>query len=92
MARKKYSTEDIISLLRQAEVFVSKGQTTEEAAKSIGISYQTYCRWKKEYGGLRSDQAKRLKELEIENSRLKRIVADLELDKLMLKEIAEGNF
>lgn len=92
MARKKYSAEDIINLLRQAEVFVSKGQSTEEAAKSIGVAYQTYCRWKKEYGGLRTDQAKRLKELELENTRLKRIVADLELDKLMLKEVAEGNF
>lgn len=92
MARKKYKTEDIINLLRQAEIFISKGQTNDEAAKSIGVSYQTFCRWKKEYGGLRTDQAKRLKELELENNRLKRIVADLELDKLMLKEVAEGNF
>jgi len=92
MAKKKYTTEKIISMLRQAEVLTSKGQTSEDAAKRLGVCYQTFLRWKKEYGGLRTDQAKRLKELELENNRLKKIVADLELDKLMLKEISKGNF
>ena len=92
MARKKYTTENIIQLLRQAEILISKGQNAEQAAHAIGVAYQTYLRWRKEYGGLRTDQAKRLKDLELENNRLKRIVAELELDKLMLKEVAKGNF
>jgi transposase len=92
MARKKYTAEHIIQLLRQAEILLSKGQSAEQASKTIGVSYQTFLRWKKEYGGLRTDQAKRLKELETENNRLKRIVADLELDKMMLKELSKGNF
>jgi transposase len=92
MARKKYSSEDIIQLLRQAEILVAKGQSQEQVSKALSVSYQTLCRWKREYGGMRTDQAKRLKELETENNRLKRIVAELELDKLMLKEISKGNF
>jgi putative transposase len=92
MPKKRYKTEEIIGLLRQAEILVAKGHSTEEASREIGVTYQTYIRWRKEYGGLRTDQAKRLKELEQENGRLKRIVAELELDKLMLKEVASGNF
>ena len=89
---KKYTPEQIICKLREAEVAISQGQTAALAAKSIGVSYQTYCRWRKEYGGLRTDQAKRLKELEKQNSRLKRLLADAELDKAILKEAASGNF
>lgn len=92
MARKKYTPENIIQLLRQAEILIGKGNSAEQASKSIGVSYQTFLRWKKEYGGMRTDQAKRLKELENENIRLKKIVAELELDKHMLKEVAKGNF
>jgi putative transposase len=86
MARKKYTPENIIQLLRQAEILIGKGTSAEQASKSIGVSYQTFLRWRKEYGGMRTDQAKRLKELENENNRLKKIVAELELDKHMLKE------
>lgn len=93
MARgKKYSAEQIIVKLREAELLISKGQTTQQAVKQIGVTEQTYYRWRKEYGGLRTDQAKRLKELEKENARLKRLLADAELDKAILKEAASGNF
>ena len=92
MARKRYSAEQIISKLREAEVELAKGKTTGQVAKKLGIAEQTYYRWRKEYGGLRTDQAKRLKELEKENSRLKRLLADAELDKAILKEAASGNF
>lgn len=93
MARgKKHSAEEVIGKLREAEVFLSQGGTQEQAAKRIGVTYQTYCRWRKEYGGMKVDQAKRLKELEKENSRLKRLLADAELDKAILKEAASGNF
>ena len=89
---KKHTAEQIIGKLREAEVAVSQDKTALAAAKSIGVSYQTYCRWRKEYGGLRTDQAKRLKELEKQNARLKRLLADAELDKAILKEAASGNF
>ncbi len=89
---KKHSAEEIIPKLRAAELEIAKGRTTAEAAKKIGVTEQTYYRWRKEYGGLRTDQAKRLKELEKENSRLKRLLADAELDKAILKEAASGNF
>ena len=89
---KKHTAEQIISKLREAEVAISEGQTAALAAKSIGVTAQTYFRWRKEYGGLRTDQAKRLKELEKQNSRLKRLLADAELDKAILKEAASGNF
>jgi transposase-like protein len=89
---KKHTAEQVISKLREAELAISQGRTAEAAAKSIGVSYQTYCRWRKEYGGLRTDQAKRLKALEKENLRLKRLLADAELDKAILKEAASGNF
>jgi transposase-like protein len=92
MPRLKYTVEQIIPKLREAEVALSKGQTVVQVSRSLGITEQTYYRWRNEYGGLKIDQAKRLKELERENARLKRAVADLTLDKLILKEAAEGNF
>ena len=92
MPRKRYRVEQIISMLREAEVELSKGLKTLEVCKKLGISENTYYRWRREYGGLRMDQAKRLRELERENAQLKRVVADLSLDKAILKEAAEGNF
>ena len=92
MPRKRYSTEQIITKLRQAEVELSRGLRTPQVRKRLGISEQTYYRWRKEYGGLRLDQAKRLKALEQENVRLKKLVADQALDNAMLKEVAAGNF
>jgi putative transposase len=89
---KKHGAEEIIPKLREAEIVISQGGTNELAAKQIGVSVQTFLRWRKEYGGLRMDQAKRLKELEKENGRLKRLLADAELDKAILKEAASGNF
>ena len=91
MARKRFSPEQIIVKLREAEIFESKGLTQVEAAKKLGIAEQTLLRWRKEYGGLRVDQARRFKELEKENIRLKRLVADLSLDKAILKDAASGN-
>jgi transposase-like protein len=92
MARKRYTAEQIITKLREAEVELAKGQTTSQVCKRLGISDQTYYRWRKEYGGLRVDQAKRLKQLEQENSRLKRLVADQAVDISILKEVSKGNF
>jgi putative transposase len=92
MGRKVFKPEQIIGKLREAEVMVAKGQTVGEVCRQIGVTDQTYYRWRKEYGGLRMDQAKRLKELEKENSRLKRVVADQALDMAILKEAAQGNF
>ncbi len=92
MARKKFSPEEIIQFLRTYEIEQSKGLRNEEAAKKVGIAYQTLLRWKKEYGGLRVDQAKRLKDLEQENNRLKKLVADLSIDNQILKEVSKGNF
>ena len=92
MSRKRHSAEQIISKLREAEVFLSQGHSVPEACKKIEISEQTYYRWRKEYGGIRTDQAKRLKDLEKENARLKRLLADAELDKAILREAASGNF
>ena len=91
MGKKRFSPEQIIVKLREAEVIESKGLTQLEAAKKLGIAEQTLIRWRKEYGGLRVDQAKRFKELEKENIRLKRLVADLSLDKAILKDAASGN-
>jgi len=91
MGRKRFSPEQIIVKLREAEIIESKDLTQEEAAKKLGICEQTLIRWRKEYGGLRVDQAKRFKELEKENTRLKRLVADLSLDKAILKDAASGN-
>ena len=92
MAKKRFQADQIISKLREAEVEISKGQTIGQVVKKLGITEQTYYRWRKEYGGLRTDQAKRFKELEKENARLKRLLADAELDKAILKEAASGNF
>jgi len=92
MARKRYTPEEIIQHLRTADLEQSKGLTQEQTARKIGITPVTLSRWKSEFGGMRVDQAKRLKELEQENSRLKRIVADQALDNLILKEVAKGNF
>ena len=92
MPRKTFSPEQIIAKLRQIEVLLAQGHTTTMACKEAGISEQTYYRWRKEYGGLRLDQARRLKDLEKENARLKKLVADLSLDKAMLEEVVKGNF
>ena len=92
MARKRYRSEEIISKLRAIEVHIAKGHKADEAANKEGIAEQTYYRWRREYGGLKVDQAKRLKVLEKENARLKKLVADLSLDKVMLEEVASGNF
>jgi transposase-like protein len=92
MARKNYTTEQIIHLLREAEVEVAKGFPIKEIVRKLGITEQTYYRWRKAYGGLKMDQAKRLKALEKENVRLKHLVADLSLDNEILKETVRGNF
>lgn len=89
---KKHTPEQIVGLLRQIEVSVANGKTTPSACRDSGITEQTYYRWRKEYGGLQVDQARRLKELEQENAKLKRLVANLSLDNLVLKDIASGNF
>ena len=92
MARKRYTAEQIIGYLRQAEVMIGQGRGMEEVLRELGVTSNTYYRWRKEYGGLGLDQARRLKELEQENSRLKRVVADLSLDNLILKEVSTGKF
>jgi transposase-like protein len=92
MGQKRYTPEQVIGMLRQAEVRSAEGATVAEIVRELGITDQTYYRWRKEYGGLKVSQAKRLKELEKENARLKRAVADLTLDKLILEEAAKGNF
>ena len=91
MARRRHTAEQIITKLREAEIGIAKGQTVPEACRQIGVTQQTYYRWRKEYGGIRLDQAKRLKALEKENQRLKKLVADQALDLSILKEVAEGN-
>ncbi len=92
MSRKRFSVEQIINHLREAEVLLAQGQRVGKICRGIGVSEQSYYRWRREYGGLKVDQARRLKDLEQENTRLKRAVADLTLDKLILKEAAEGNW
>ena len=92
MARRKFTTEQIIGKLREAEVLQSQGESVESICKQLGINNQTYYRWRKEYGGIRIDQAKRLKSLEQENNRLKKIVADLTIDNSILKEASRGNY
>ena len=91
MPKKRFSTEQIVILLRQIEILISQGKSAPIACRDAGISQQSYYRWRKEYGGLELDQARRLKDLEKENARLKRLVADLSLDKQVLKDIAWGN-
>ena len=92
MAKRTYSPEQIINKLREAEILLNQGMTVGEASKRISVTEQTYYRWRKEYGGMRVEQAKRLKDLEKENARLKKLVADVSLDNAILKEAAEGNF
>jgi transposase-like protein len=91
MPRKRYTPEQIISKLREAEVLLSQGQTVAQACKSLGVSEQTYYRWRREYGGMGTTQVRRLKGLERENTRLKKLVADLSLDNAILKEALSGN-
>lgn len=92
MARKRHKPEEIVAKLRQVEVLTGQGKSIAEAVKAIAVTETTYFRWRAEYGGMKSDQVKRLKELELENQRLRRAVSDLTLDKLILTEAARGNF
>ena len=92
MARKRHKPEEIVAKLRQVDVLTAQGQSIAEAVKTIAVTETTYFRWRAEYGGLKSDQVKRLKDLELENARLRRAVSDLTLDKLILTEAARGNF
>lgn len=92
MPRKRYSVEQIMSKLREAEVELSRGAATPEACRKIGVSTQTFYRWRKEYGGLKTDQVRRIKELEKENLQLRRAISDLTLDKLILQEASRGNY
>ena len=92
MPRKRHKPEEIVAKLRQVDVLVSQGQGVADAVRSIGVTEVTYYRWRQEYGGLKTEQIRRLKELETENARLRRAVADLTLDKLILQEAARGNY
>ncbi len=92
MARKRHTAEEIVAKLRQVDVLSSQGRAIADAIRAIGVTEVTYYRWRNEYGGLKGDQVKRLKELEAENSRLRRAVSDLTLDKQILREAAKGNF
>ena len=92
MSMQRYKAEQIVALLRQVEVAIANGKSTPLACKEAGITAQTYYRWRKEFGGLKLDQAKRMKELERENAKLKRLVAELSLEKQILKDVASGNF
>ena len=92
MPRKRHSAEEIVTKLRQVDVLASQGRSVAEAIRSIGVTEVTYYRWRSEYGGLKGSQVKRLKELETENSRLRRAISDLTLDKMILTEAARGNF
>ena len=92
MPRKKHKAEEIVAKLRQVDVLTAQGRPVAEAVRSIGVTEVTYYRWRSEYGGLKGDQVKRLKELEAENNRLRRAVSDLTIEKLILKEAAGGNF
>jgi putative transposase len=92
MPRKRHSAEEIVAKLRQVDVLAAQGRPVAEAIRSIGVTEVTYYRWRSEYGGMKGDQVKRLKELETENARLRRAISDLTLDKLILTEAAKGNF
>jgi transposase-like protein len=92
MARKRHTAEEIVAKLRQVDVLTSQGRPVAEAVRSIGVTEVTYYRWRQEYGGLKGDQVKRLKELEAENTRLRRAISDLTLDKMILAEAARGNY
>ena len=91
MSRKRPKAEEIVAKLRQADLLVGRGQSVAEAIRAIGVSEVTYYRWRREYGGLKSDQVRRMKDLETENQRLRKAIADLTLDKLILQEAARGN-
>ena len=92
MARKRHTAEEIVAKLRQVDVLMAQGKAVADAVRAIGVTEVTYYRWRNEYGGLKGDQVKRLKELESENTRLRRAISDLTLDKLILQEAARGNF
>jgi putative transposase len=92
MARKRHTAEEIVAKLRQVDMLTSQGRPVAEAVRSIGVTEVTYYRWRQEYGGLKGDQVKRLKELEAENTRLRRAISDLTLDKMILAEAARGNY
>ena len=92
MPRKRHKPEEIVAKLRQGDVFVSQGKSVAEAVREIGVTEVTYYRWRQEFGGLKSDQVRRMKDLEAENARLRRAVSDLTLDKMILAEAARGNF
>jgi len=92
MGKKRHTVEEIITKLREADVLQAKGQSVLESCRQIGVSEQTYYNWRKEYGGLKIDQAKRFKQIELENTRLKKLVADLSMDNAILKEAARGNW
>ena len=92
MARKRHTAEEIVAKLRQVDVLVSQGKSVADAVRAIGVTEVTYYRWRQEFGGLKSDQVKRMKDLEAENARLRRAVSDLTLDKMILAEAARGNF
>ena len=92
MPRKHHNPEEIVAKLRQVDVLTSQGKSVADAIRAIGVTEVTYYRWRQEYGGLRSDQVKRMKDLEVENTRLRRAVSDLTLDKMILAEAARGNF
>jgi transposase-like protein len=92
MPKQRFTTEEIIHKLREADVWIGQGKTVADACKQLGITDKTYFRWRKSHGGLRIDQAKRMRELEAENTRLKKAVAELTVDKIILKEVAEGKF
>src|ERR1700754_3893319 len=92
MARKNHTAEEIVAKLRQVDVLMAQGRLVADAVRAIGVTEVTYYRWRKEYGGLKGDQVKRLKELETENARLRRVVSDLTLDKMIQAEAAKGNF
>ena len=92
MPRKRHKPEEIVAKLRQVDVLTAQGQSIAEAVRTIAVTETTYFRWRAEYGGLKTDQVKRLKDLELENARLRRAVSDLTLDKLILTEAAKGNF
>jgi putative transposase len=92
MARKRHKPEEIVAKLRQVDVLTAQGTPVSDAIRSIGVTEVTYYRWRQEYGGLKTDQVKRLKDLEVENARLRKAISDLTLDKLILQEAARGNF
>ena len=92
MPRKRHKPEEIVAKLRQVDVLVSQGKSVADAVRAIGVTEVTYYRWRQEFGGLKSDQVKRMKDLELENQRLRKAVSDLTLDKLILSEAAKGNF